>query len=88
MTDYPLKSLQFYRLRKDFDAGPAYGAHGEFTQGRVLQLQEAIHNIHDMVEILHFEDHRTNERLTWVVHVAELHERWQDYLESVPNPLA
>ena len=86
MEPYPLRSLNFYKAVKDFTSDRGYKDCDQFSKGQQLQYQEAISNIHDMIEIIHFKDVATGAILIWNTRVENLYDHWKEYLQPIPNP--
>ena len=86
MEPYPLKKLDFYKVRKDFTSDSGYQDAVTFKVGMLIQYQKSISNIHDMIEIIHFEDCNTKSALVWRTRVENLYDYWHEYLEPIPNP--
>ena len=86
MEPYPLKKLDFYKVRKDFTSDSGYSDTDTFKSGMFVQYHKSISNIHDMIEIIHFMDCNTKSPLIWNTRIENLYDYWQEYLEPIPNP--
>ncbi len=83
MEPYPLKKLSIYKVKKDFTSDRGFVNAYQFQKRQVLQFQEAISNLHDMIEIIQFRDFNTSEVLIWQTRVENLYDSWRDYLEPL-----
>ena len=88
MEIYPLKQLNFYKVKKDFTSDRGYEDSDVFKIDTIIQYKKSISNVHDMTETCHFQEYKANAFLIWTTRVENLYDRWQDYLEPVPNPFA
>lgn len=86
MEPYPLRSLNFYRVKKDFTSDHGYANATVFKKDMIIQYQKSVSNIHDMMETVHFQNHESNTALIWNTRVENLYDNWKDYLEPSPNP--
>ncbi len=86
MEIYPLKQLNFYRVKKDFTSDLGYLGSDVFKKDLIIQYQKSVSNTHDMLEMCHFQVYKTNVVLIWKTRVENLYDHWQEYLEPVPNP--
>lgn len=83
MSKFPLASLSFYRVKKDFVSGQSKH---NFIKDTILQFQSSNTNVYDCIEILEFIDWKTGEKKTWHFIDMDNTERlkgWTDYLELV-----
>ena len=83
MNNFPLKSLSFYRVRKDFISPASKHA---FTKDTILQFESSVTNIHDCIEICQFVVWETGEKKVW--HFTDMDDRermkgWEEYFEPV-----
>jgi hypothetical protein len=85
MSAYPLKSLQFYKVLKDFTSDPGFSNNPVFKKDSLIQYQKSESNLHDMIERIHFKDYQTNSMLIWNTRIENLHDHWQEYLQPVDH---
>jgi hypothetical protein len=85
MEPYPLKHLNFYLVKKDFESG-LVGNKQTFKKDTLIQYQSSISDIHGMDEVIQFKDHNTSAILVWRIRVEELYEHWNEYLSPIANP--
>ena len=86
MVPYPLRKLDFYKIRNDFASDSGYQDTEIVKVSMLVQYQKSISTIHDMIEIIHFEDCNTKSALVWRTRIENLYGHWQEYLEPIPNP--
>jgi hypothetical protein len=82
MGKFPLTTLSFYRVKKDF-ISPA--SNDRFNKNTILQFQSRTTNIHDGIEICHFSVWNSGEKKVW--HFQNMDEEemkgWNEYFEFV-----
>ena len=83
MNQFPLKSLSFYRVRKDFISPVSMDA---FTKDTILQFESSVTNIHDCIEICQFVVWGTGEKKVW--HFTDMDDGekmkgWEEFMEQV-----
>ena len=86
MQPYPLRSLAFYKVKKDFTSDRGFKDCDQFQLGQILQYQKSISNIHDMIEIVHFIEMDSKKVMIWNTYIDNLYDHWEEYLEPVSNP--
>jgi hypothetical protein len=86
MEPYPLKRLQFYKVKKDFTSDSGLENNNQFKMDMVIQYQESVSNIHDMIETIHFKEYDTNAILVWRTRVENLYDHWGEFLSPTNNP--
>lgn len=86
MQPYPLKSLNFYKVNRDFTSDSEFKDCDIFKEGLIVQYQKSISNSHDMMEAIHFKDYNSNTELIWNTRVENLYDRGHEYLSPVSNP--
>lgn len=86
MNSFPLVSLRFYLVKKDFTSDHGYDG-SVFKKGMTIQYQGATSNIHDMIEIISFKDYSTDTILVWNTRIENVYDNWTEYLSPVNNPL-
>lgn len=83
---YPLVSLRFYIVNKDFSSDQQHDGQ-VFKKGMTIQYQGATSNIHDMMEIISFKDYSADTILVWETRIENLYDNWAEYFTPVKNPL-
>ncbi len=79
---FPFKSLQFYKVKKNFVSPRSSAA---FEEGRVIMYIESTLNHNEGIEICTFRDSKTNEVIIW--HADEMAlENWTTYFEIAVPP--
>ena len=81
MSKFPLTTLSFYRVKKDFVSDQSKCS---FIKDTILQFQSSNTNVYDCIEILEFIIWKTGEKKTWHFVDMDTTERlkgWTDYLE-------
>lgn len=85
MGSYPLRSLQFYKVLKDFSSDEGLKGGDAFKKDSQIQYQNSVSNLHDMIETIYFKDYQSNTTLVWNTRVENLHDHWQEYLQPVDH---
>jgi hypothetical protein len=84
MSKFPLTSLSFYRVKKDFTSASSQDM---FIKNTILQFQSRTTNTYDCIEICHFMVWNTGEKKVW--HFQNMGEEemkgWDAYFEWVPR---
>jgi hypothetical protein len=85
MGAYPLQSLQFYKVLKDFTSDSGFSNSAVFKKDSLVQYQKSESNLHDMIEMIEFKDYQANKTLTWNTRIENLTDHWQEYLQPVDH---
>lgn len=80
---FPLRSLHYYKVVKDFRSHNTGKYPDQFLSGMVVQYQRTISNTYDMLEILHFTDMQTQKQMIWEVRIEVLDDDLKSYLQEV-----